>query len=140
MLVEGFSNPSHILKSFIANEYAFSFYLKDKEIRVAHHKGTWTFAKLKDGILQDHFEWYDTFSGCLSQNELTHSFISSIQKGAKGDISRNNEAAFIIKALEVWAGPLQEIVKVSVVQPGRNAWVDNEGEFKLSASPNEFYA
>lgn len=134
MTVDGFANPHDVLKCFLAREYAFSYYLRGKEIRIGHHKGCWFCVKLQDGVVQDSFRWYDAFSERQSDNEMTKSLLDFIASGnTDTEITRDSEAGIILKALDIWAGPSNEVTKISVVQPERNATVDEKtGEFSLS--------
>lgn len=136
MQIEGFVNARHVLTAFLAHEYAFSYYVRDKEIRVGHHKGTWFIAKMKDGKLYDQFSWGDGYSGVESPNEFTKSFVNSIRtlpQREDDSHSRFPEALSIMKALEIWGGPSEEVTKVCAVQPGRNAYIDEvTGDFVLN--------
>lgn len=144
MIVDGFSNPTHILRTCLAHEYAFSYEINGKVIHVAHTKGTWSFGKLQNGELIDYFTWGDSFTEVQSSHELTKSFITSIQLQGKNDKhtilgERDTEARWIEKALYVWAGPSLLIERISVIQPGRNAFVDElSGEFILSPREQDF--
>jgi len=141
-MVEGFYNPAHIIRTFIAKEYAFSYFFEDREIRIAHEKGVWTFAKVKKDLeSSDWFSWADMASGIFSQNELTKSFAESViaQNGELIDGTREGEAEVIWKVLEIWAGKGSKVMNIVVRQPGRNARVEEETlEFAFHPAQAEF--
>jgi len=143
MTITGFANPGAVIRFFIAAEYAFSFTLHDKEIRIAHHKGIWTIIKYGRSTVIDWFTWSDVFSGVDSINELTKNLAGYFNgKGraqTRDNVTRETESAWIVATLEIWAGPLSDVQQIYVVQPGRNASLDLQtGEFNLSPRPNEF--
>ncbi len=148
MTVEGFFNPSHILRTCLSREYAFSISYPKHEVRVGHHKGTWFCGKLKEGILIDYIEITDCFSGSRSKNDMTKAFYDQIAGDAEKKLGksrdqdnwdRNDEAEPIEKFLSVWGGRPATILKIQVVQPGRNSSVDEDtGEFYFSPREEEF--
>lgn len=142
MQIEGFTNPSHILRTFIAREYAFSYEVgEDKEIRVAHAKGSWYFGKLKAGVPVDYFVWSDSCSGIYSENEMTKSYLEErISLWKRSCDTRDSEADLIESALHVWAGAPTSIKSFCVVQPGRNAQLDESTlDFTLFPRVEEFH-
>ena len=61
MLIEGSYKASHIIRTWLEREYAFSFFWEDAEIRIGHHKGTWTIAKFVSGTYRGYFRLDDCF-------------------------------------------------------------------------------
>ena len=115
-MVEGFYNPAHIIRTFIAKEYAFSYFFEDREVR-----------------------------GAQSYNELTQSLAEAIMHQNSEELDKNptraTEAEILWKMLEIWGGRAKNVLKITVVQPGRNASIDEETlEFVLSPREEEFYA
>lgn len=145
-MVEGFYNPAHVIRTFIAKEYAFSYFFEDREIRVAHHKGQWTCAKIiKESGATDWFAWDDCGSGVQSYNELTQSLAEAIMHQNSGELAKNPtrgaESEILWKMLEIWGGKAKNVLKITVVQPGRNASIDESTlEFVLNPREEEFYA
>ena len=137
MFIQGLSNPSHVLRCFLANEYAFEIAYPNHSVRVAHGKGTWSMGKVKDGNVVGRIEVLDCFSGCSSDDEMTRGLYEEIQRmrtERKKDAHGRDEEAYVIEMfLRIWGGKPSGITAVHVVQPGRNAWVgESTGEFSLS--------
>lgn len=144
MIVEGLFNPSHIVRTFVSHEYAFEIKYKDHAIRIAHTKGTWSCCKLKDGTVIDYVEINDCRSGVDSDNGMLEALVESIQEQLAAKNATTNErdwdGKMIEKVLSIWGGKPSSIERISVVQPGRNAWVDNTtGNFFFAPREGEFY-
>jgi len=148
MLLQGPVNQSHLIRMMLENEYAFSVQYEDKkEIRCAHYKGLWTVAFYKNGLLWKTFCMDDT---CNMDN---HSWqIDPILKGfmearkerleskyENGDFHREYPAEVLYDILVLLAGHNNNIQTINIVQPGRNARIDEfTGEFFLAPREGEF--
>lgn len=139
MKIEGFVNPEHIVRAFIANEYAFELQWSDRSsVRVAHHKGTWCIAKIKkiDGkdLLIEGFD-YNDLCGLSSTGLLPNAspFVKGFFSSKLGETggSRYSQAKMLGDFINIWGGKLQDIECAVVVQPGRNAVIHEDGQFSL---------
>lgn len=142
MIIEGFFKPSHALRTCLEHEYAFEVAYKKYVIRVGHTKGVWTCAKMLDDKVVDQIDINDCFGGSTGENDLTKALYTSIEERhrEKADAVgiRRYEARCIEDFFNIWGGRADDMGRILVVQPGRNAWVDGKGEFVLSARVNEF--
>lgn len=148
MTVTGLFNPTHILRDFLAREYAFSIVYPGRSLRVAHAKGTWTCAKIQNGHVVDYIVIQDCCSGIDCKNEMTLSLFKIIQDQVHKDhakrfpggfMSREIDAKFIEMAFMIWGGHPRTIISMDVLQPGRNANVDEtDGNIGLSPREGEF--
>lgn len=143
MIVEGLTNPSHVIRSFLINEYAFSIAYITHEVRIAHNKGTWCCVKIRNNTIEDSILIHDDFYGVETPNDMTEALYEQIQVDSAKKINfpsdRRDEAYVIEKFLRIWGGRTGTVVKISTVQPGRNASVDVEtGDFILDPSVVEF--
>lgn len=141
MKLEGFFNEAHLVRLFLAKEYAFVLTYGNKRVHIAHTKGSWSIAKMDLDIVLDHFVIHDCQSGFEAKNELTSGLIEKMMElDASKESSREADAALIFSILEIWAGNHNKIQAIHVMQPGRNAWVDEHtGMFSFSPRENEFY-
>jgi len=145
MKIQGFFDPTHIIRTFIANEYAFELqWINRPLVRIAHHKGTWFFAKIdQEGSVVDRFNYGD--NGDLDFMEdgskaspFVQGFIAS-RRNDKGDTtSRYAQAKVLVDLIHFWGGKLQEVDLINVVQPGRNATLLADGEFSLVPREDEW--
>ena len=149
MTVEGLFNPSHLIRTFLAHEYAFSIFYPKHEIRIAHGKGTWSCVKIRQGQVIDWVIIQDMGTGNESENEMTKALFDKIQQDNWENIKyrfredqlcdRDGDSLFIENALTVWGGKTSSIEEIVVVQPGRNASVDERtGEYILHPRIGEF--
>lgn len=143
MIVEGLTNPSHVIRSFLINEYAFSIAYITHEVRIAHHKGTWYCVKIKNDAVEDSILIQDDFSGVVTDSEMAEALYEQIQVDSAKKIhfpsDRRDEAYVIEKFLRIWGGRTGTVVKISAVQPGRNASINQDtGDFVLSPAELEF--
>lgn len=146
MKIQGFYNPTHVIRCFLENEYAFDIEYPQWTIRIAFAKGSWSMAKVKKGEVVDTIVVHDQFEGYETQDSLTEGLIESLaeqhaQRWNGKPHSRAEDSDFISKLLKFWAGKSDKIVSISVLQPGRNAHVDfATGEFILSPREEDFKA
>lgn len=149
MTVTGFPNPSHVIRLFIANEYAFDIRYPKHSVRVAHWKGSWRLAKVRGGEVVDGVTVHDFGTGVESDSELTKALFEKIMEDALEKARKNrpegrgpdreDDALGIEAALLIWGGRAADVAGIEVVQPGRNALVDfGTGEFSLSPRAEEF--
>lgn len=147
MFIQGLTNPEHVIELFLNKEYAFSVSYKDGiEIRAAHHKGFWYIARIKDGKMLLLIEYGDN-NDVVCSDPLAKAMAESIRdlklsQGAekRWRIEEREFCGFIISTfLGVIGGKKDDIEKIEVVQPGRNAYIDeNTGDFCLSPRPEEW--
>lgn len=138
--IEGKYEAAHIFGDFIAREYAFSCHWKGRELRVAHHKGTWFLAKFDGEVLKDQLEITDApdVSDCSSPllkalaDEIV--FANAKWTDSPNDIGcRARMGIALSKLVGVWVYPLENMERIEVHQPGRNAFLDGKGEFSFSS-------
>lgn len=142
MTVTGLFNPSHILRVFLAKEYAFEIRYPDQIVRIAHGKGTWDLAKLNISGVIDFLAVQDYGAGVTGTNTMSVALFKKIGEDILfGDnLTREKDAQAIEKALSIWGGDPKTIQEIVAVQPGRNACINERtGEFDLSARQNEFF-
>lgn len=149
-MIQGVYNPTHIIRLFLENEYAFSItYKTGVEVRVSHHKGTWLVGRLKDNTLQNFFDYGDNgdvngSNGRLVDDQLVRRMVEEITRSALAEYKgtsewREGHAFALERALRVFGGKVEDIERIDVVQPGRNAVVDYvTGEFALYPREDEF--
>lgn len=142
MVIEGFFKPSHVVRTCLEHEYAFEVVYPKYTLRVAHTKGVWSCVKLLGAVVVDRIEINDCWGGSACDNDLTRALYENIEQRhadkALGAGIRREEARCIEEFLSIWGGRAAEIQKILVIQPGRNAWVDESGEFECSARVEEF--
>lgn len=140
MTVEGLFNPSHVLRSFIAAEYAFCVFYPKHEIRIAHQKGSWYCVKMEKTEIIDTIQIDDSFGSHWAMMDMTEALYDSLKTQHRSlPPTRENEALVIEKFLKIWGGKTQTVGKIVAVQPGRNAIIDGDtGEFELSPREDEF--
>jgi hypothetical protein len=135
MLLSGNFNREHILRQFFSCEYAFKIFWDHLEIRVAHHRGTWYLVKVEKEVFTDYFEINDQWIVWDKANPILQGFIQA-QKELFDTGERTMREAIAIaltNVLTVWGDVLQRIKGVEVIQPGRNASIDDEtGDFWLA--------
>lgn len=140
MTVTGLSNPTHLLRLFLSKEYAFDVVYPTHIIRIAHRKGFWCLRKSTG----DYLTVGDYSNGSLVDcaNSMTRAlFETLITENLPLDATRADEASVIERAMRIWAGNPNTITEFIVVQPGRNASIDQDtGDYVLSAQPSCFLA
>ena len=97
-------NLDPLIDLFIRREYAFEITYHDGFlVRVGFHKGMWSIGKLKDGMLVDRFEIYDTFSSVECPNDVTRGVVMSLIELCPPDldIGRAAPAWVIVHALKI---------------------------------------
>ena len=141
--IEGFVNTEHLLRAFIENEYAFSFSWGDeREVRIAHHKGLWTLAKLEKNKVKSWFSMSDSFDFEISE-PLLRGLVETLLVLKKDYLKRHTqerqiESFILAKILHIWGGDICNIKKFSCVQPCRNGSVDrSSGDFVLNPQLND---
>jgi hypothetical protein len=145
MMIQGCPNLTHVVREFFLCEYAFEInWFERPAIRIAHRKGVWVLAKVEeDDTFVEAFE-IDDF-GCypalvFSQpSGLIRGFLDA--KLAKKPLSlaeRSHVAHALTDLIHFWGGPIEEIRMIQVVQPGRNAYLTDKGEFDLSPQPDSW--
>jgi hypothetical protein len=138
MKVQGLINPSHLITMALRYEYAFSVsYKSGVEIRVGHHKGTWTVARMKNGEVLHWVAFGDNADVMESSDEMVGAFVKSLVSNLPIRDGENNFRDYPARVLEntigVIGGRPSNVESIEVVQPGRNAWVEREtGAFTLS--------
>jgi hypothetical protein len=145
MLLEGLYNQDHFIKMMLEKEYAFSLaYTDGHEVRVGHHKGNWTFAQFKNGELVRTFDIDDRpdmgyeFKIDALLRGYTTSRIEFHEKKVE-DNFRELPAKVILDVVKLLVGEKNQVVRVDVKQPGRNAHIDQfTGEFSFSPREGEF--
>lgn len=144
MIVTGLFNPSHILRVFLAKEYAFEIMYPDQLVRITHGKGTWNLAKLNAFGVIDFLVIQDYGTGISGSNKMSVALFKTIAAEIlpieMTDITREVDAKAIEKALRVWGGDPTTILGITAVQPGRNAGLNEDtGDFELRPRENEFF-
>lgn len=135
--IDGKYETSHILGDMIAREYAFCCFWEDgMRLKVAHHKGTWVLARFRDDtLLIDRLEATDALE-FQTDSRLLDGLVKSFnerepQEG--GDTGgRRRMGRILTKTIGIWVSPVEEIKKITVLQDGRNSWLDSDGEFSFS--------
>ena len=136
MKLTGKVNSSHLLHMMIEREYAFLITWENKSVRVAHYKGTWELAKIKDGSIVERVSFCDDYTTIVTpQNPLSLGLLNKLSeeyklKGLEGN--RRACSAVLVPFLEIWGGIFSQIETIEIMQDGRNATLDPSGDFALS--------
>ncbi len=141
MLIQGLFNPSHVIRELFLCEYAFSIHWsKTKEVRVAHRKGVWYLVKVSKDKVVDYFEIDDTWNFPTKPNGLLEGFLKSQRELYDDETSSRPVIAHALcELLHFWADDLKNIDIINVVQPGRNASINQStGMFDLSPRPEDW--
>lgn len=147
MHIQGFVVPTHCIRMCLENEYAFLVkYKSGVEVRVAHFKGVWTLLRYKEGKATGWFSFDDSGSVVDASDAFVRSFIDAIIEGFVVDTKgygwwneRSMDALLLSKVFAIMGGKDDDVLDVSVIQPGRNATIDKvTGEFDLQPSAAEF--
>jgi hypothetical protein len=135
LLIEGLPDVGVIIRDMLEKEYAFQISYPGYVVKIAFHKGTWLVWKTGGG----YFELCD--SGVSEADDpVLKALLGQICRAEIGevtessmDFSRQLPAKVIQEALKSWAGKMEEIKGIQVLQPGRDASIDKKtGKFELS--------
>ena len=146
MFVQGAMNPEHLIRLFLAKEYAFSItYSSGIELRIAHHKGLWYVARFSEKKCVDSFTLGDDYY-LESPFPLTYAMVEGLvrmkieQSKVPHDGTYTREfPSFVLSCVfGIFGGLPDKVEKIEVVQPGRNATIDENGEFQLAPRPEDF--
>ena len=121
-------NPDPLIDLFIRREYAFEMtYTGGFLVRVGFHKGMWSIGKLKENVLLDRFEIYDTFSSIECPNDVTRGVVMSLIELCPPDldIGRAAPAWVIVHALKIIIPGA--CTHIRVLRESRNSFVDTSG-------------
>lgn len=115
-------------------------------MRVAHHKGDWTFAHFKDEKLMRTFDIDDrpAMGYMYKIDPLLKGFFEARCEihwknlETKNNIYREIPALIIMDVVKLLVGSDNQIVQIDVIQPGRNATVNEfNGEFNSYFRPEQ---
>lgn len=132
MLLQGFYDPTDIVRCFFECEYAFALKWEKVEIRVTFSKGDWMLEKRKNGKRIDYIEFSDAPGLNFCDNALLKGFIEKVtestSKLARQDC-RYTPAYILAETVNVWGGALKDLQEINVIYPERNTYFDpNTGE------------
>lgn len=146
MNIQGLLSPTHLIRLCLEHEYAFSVTFKENvEIRVSHYKGTWKVLRMKEDVVTGWFSYCD--SGALEQasDDFIQAFVCSVIETFKkdrnqfGEYHRSTDALLLSRLIQIIGGKDEDIITVSIVQPGRNALLNEDtGDFELYPRIEEF--
>ena len=127
----------------LEKEYAFSLLYKNKKkINVAFYKGMWLLAKKEKEMMTDRIDFSDALTVEESKNDLAkgllESFIKLHSKKIDYGDERKLEAAILNSFFEIWGGPYSQLESITVYQPGRNSFLEDNGEITLSPRKEEW--
>ena len=134
--INGFYEVAKIMRLFLSQEYVFTVSWENQELRVAHHKGSWELVKMTEDVVVDKLIVFDN-SAFESKNSLLKG-LAQVKLEKIDTIDRNVYACAIVEIIEIWFGNFKEIKSIDVVQPGRNAMIDDGGDFCLGPRQNEW--
>jgi len=148
MLLQGSYNFTHVVREFFLCEYAFEMDFSETVIRVAHNKGMWVLWRLcKKTGTRNAFEITDllTFTNIVFSpaDGLIQGFITA-KLGLKKNqnkseqldhrhqvVTRQDIAGVLAEFVYFWCGSDKALNAIDVKQPGRNARLDEHGNFQL---------
>jgi hypothetical protein len=130
------ANTSDLLRTCLASEYAFEIVCEDRLIRIAHYKGMWFFAKIKDKMCIDYCRIGDQYSGIETDSDASRGLYQQMSPGDTGVIPRYEEAGFLVRFLEIWMGT-KNVASINVLQAFRNSSLDDQGTFTFAPFSNK---
>lgn len=136
LIIEGEFDSEVIIKEMIAREYAIEVtFAAGAILRVGHHKGTWYCVKKTEKTC-DYLEYYD--SGDIEcDNQLLLGLAKEIdrttpRKAIYPEVANRDDCAEVLcRIIPIWVNPFAHVLMIKVIQPGRNAYLEKNGDWSL---------